>query len=67
MTLMLEYGFAIRSSDPLARVGEIAESLAEDGLGRRFKRSLMASDEMPPGEALAFEFWFARNVQGDAP
>ncbi|MBJ6128104.1 hypothetical protein [Microvirga splendida] len=67
LAVLTECGFAIRSSDPAADAREVANGLAENGIGRRFKRSLKASTELPLKEALAFDVWSSRKAQGGAP
>lgn len=62
MTLLIRCGLAARSGDPLADTRKMAESLAGD-LGKRLKRTLRASAELPLREALAFDLWFARDQQ----
>ncbi|WP_230533891.1 hypothetical protein [Microvirga roseola] len=67
LAILVENGFAVRSKDPAAHIRQVAETLEEDGIGRRIKRSLQASTELPLKEALAFDFWFSHNAQGGAP
>ena len=55
----VEFGFAVRSEDPEFYVREIAAVLG-DGIGRRLKRALKASGELPLKEAIGFDMWFAR-------
>ena len=59
---LIECGLAARSTDPLADTRKIAESLTGD-FGRRLKRTLRASAELPLREALIFDLWFARDQQ----
>ncbi len=63
LAILLDSGVAARLPDPSAHMAEMAASLAGD-LGKRLKRALKASSEMPFDEALAFGLWFARRQQG---
>lgn len=67
ITLLTETGLAVRSPDPAEHVGEITAGLSGSSLGRRLKRTLKASSEMPLKEALNFDFWFLRTRQASAP
>jgi hypothetical protein len=62
----MDHGLAVRASDPDAHVQEIAAILG-DGIGRRLKRALRASEELPLKEAVGFDLWFARPQPMSAP
>lgn len=62
LAALLDSGVAARLPNPSAHIAEMAESLA-GGLGKRLKRALRASSEMPFDEALAFGLWFAPSQQ----
>jgi enoyl-CoA hydratase/carnithine racemase len=63
---LVDYGLAVRASDPDTYVQEIAAVLGE-GVGRHLKRTLKASDELPLKEAVDFDLWFARSQPMSAP
>jgi hypothetical protein len=56
---LVDHKVAVRASNPDAHVQEISEFL-RDGIGRRFKRILKASGELPLKEAVSFDLWFAK-------
>jgi enoyl-CoA hydratase/carnithine racemase len=66
LKLLADCGFAARADDPSAEIQNRVAGLAENGLGRRLKRTLRASSEMPLKEALAFDLWFTRTQDGNA-
>ncbi|WP_134498455.1 hypothetical protein [Microvirga pakistanensis] len=63
---VVDYGLAVRVSNPDAHVEEIAAILG-DGIGRRLKRALKASGELPLKEAIGFDLWFAKPQPMSAP
>jgi hypothetical protein len=65
-TRLVEHGLAIRASDPDSCLQQIAGALG-DGIGRRLKRTLKASGELPLKEALGFDLWFAKPQPVSAP
>jgi hypothetical protein len=63
---LVEHGLAIRASDPASCLQEIADVLG-DGIGRRLKRALKASGELPLKEAIGFDLWFSKPQPMSAP
>jgi enoyl-CoA hydratase/carnithine racemase len=53
-------GLCARSDDPENAARSAARSLGSPMTARRLKRSLIASQELPFTEALAFDLWFVR-------
>ncbi|MCB5174627.1 hypothetical protein [Microvirga lenta] len=65
LMLLSDSGFATRAADPALVLEEMIARFAENGLGRRLKRSLRAASELPLKEALSFDFWFT-HAQDDS-
>jgi enoyl-CoA hydratase/carnithine racemase len=63
---VVDYGLAVRVSNPDAHIQEIAAVLG-DGIGRRLKRALKASSELRLKEAVGFDLWFAKPQPMSAP
>jgi hypothetical protein len=63
---VVDYGLAVRVSDPDAHIQEIVTVLG-DGIGRRIKRALKASSELPLKEAVGFDLWFAKPQPASGP
>lgn len=64
---LVALGLCVRADDPQARAADIAAGLGTPEQARHMKRSMIAADELPFGEALTFDLWFHRPGGETAP
>jgi len=66
LSRLIEYGHAVRASEPDTYVEEIATNVG-NGVGRQLKRAFKAANELPLKEAIKFDLWFDASRKVSSP